>query len=769
LGTLFQYLSGVNIGIDQLFMEHYVTVLSPHPGRMAPNTALCFLISGMAILLSSSASNTSTAKIILGISGSMVLGLGTIALFGYIAEIETVYGWGRLTRMAIHTSAGFIVLGSALLLLGWPRDTDQKGLPTWAPISSGLFSSALILSLWQALHPNQNLAASAFGHDVLLLLGLILSGGIMWLIRLSMKLQDRAFEAENNATFLLEAKNREKVNHEILEKLSTLQQEFIGESNTAESFAKLLDHILDVTESEYGFIGEVIDDDVPYLKTHAITDIAWNEETKKMYEESIGVGMNFYNMDTLFGAVVKTGKVVIANDVASDSRAGGRPEGHPSLDTFLGLPFFYAGKLLGMVGLANRKGGYDEDLLDLLAPITLTCGSFLDSQRVKKLEERVQKEDIKTENLERIGFLAAGVAHDFNNLLTAIFGNVSLAASSLDESSPAKKYLGEAENAMNRASQLSHRLLTFAKGGSLAKEVVALNDLIKNTTEFYATGSSIELAFEFGSKVTLVNADHKQLEQVFSNLTVNAVESMGENGRLTVSIKEIDARNVATIPQKEGMYAAIEFRDTGSGISLEDRQHIFDIYFSTKESGSGLGLATAYSIVKKHQGFLDAESEVGKGSAFTIYLPSTTLKPPIATILPEEAAPSVQKHSKRVLIMDDEMSIRDLLNDVLSSAGYLVDEASEGIEAVSKYSQSLESGHAYDCVVMDLTIRDGMGGRETIGELLKIDPNAKVIVASGYGADPIMENYQNYGFSAAIEKPFSLEPFIELIGKISST
>ena len=282
LGTLFQYLSGASIGIDQLFMEHYITVLSSHPGRMAPNTALCFLISGMAILLSSSASNTSTAKNILGISGSMVLGLGTIALFGYIAEIETVYGWGRLTRMAMHTSAGFIVLGSALILLGWPGDTDKTGLPAWAPFSSGLFSSALILSLWQALHPDQNIDAAAFGHDVLLLLGLILSGGIMWLVRLSMKLQDRAFEAENNANFLLEAKNRAKVNHEILEKLSTLQQEFIGEANTSESFAKLLDHILDVTESEYGFIGEVIDDDTPYLKTHAITDIAWNEETKKM-------------------------------------------------------------------------------------------------------------------------------------------------------------------------------------------------------------------------------------------------------------------------------------------------------------------------------------------------------------------------------------------------------------------------------------------------------------------------------------------------------
>jgi len=764
LATLFQYLSGISIGIDQLFMEHYITVLSSYPGRMAPNTAMCFLISGASIFLAFSTPSKIISKNILGVSGSMVLGLGAIALFGYIAEIETVYGWGRLTRMAIHTSAGFIVVGCILISFAWVRETDKKVFPAWLPASSGLFSLALMLSLWQALHPGQNPGAAYFGHNILLFLSVILSVGIMWLSRLTIKLQERAIEAESNTTALFVAQARAKANHEILETLTRLQQEFIVESNAMASFSKLLAHILDITDSEYGFIGEILyDKDAPYLKTHAITDISWNQETKALYEESIDSGMEFYNMDTLFGAVVTTGKTVIANDVASDSRAGGRPSGHPSLDTFLGLPFFYAGKLLGMVGLANRQDGYDEALLDLLAPIQLTCGSLLDSHRVKNLEQRVQSEDIKTENLERIGFLAAGVAHDFNNLLTAIFGNVGLALSALDDNSPAKNYLLEADGALDRASQLSYKLLTFAKGDSLSKEVLALNDLIKSTVGFYSTGSSVEIEFELGSKMTSVNADHKQLEQVFSNLTVNAVESMSENGQLTISVKEIDASDTLAIPATEGVYAAIEFRDNGSGIRPEDVEHIFDIYFSTKEFGSGLGLATVFSIIKKHQGFIDVKSELGVGTAFTIYLPSTTDKPLASAVQADDIPPPAAEEQKRVLIMDDEEGIRDLLSDVLSGAGYLVDEAAEGAEALLKYSQSIESGKPYACVVMDLTIREGMGGKQAIKELLALDPNAKAIVASGYGVDPIMENYKDYGFIAAINKPFSLPALLTLL------
>ncbi len=387
-----------------------------------------------------------------------------------------------------------------------------------------------------------------------------------------------------------------------------------------------------------------------------------------------------------------------------------------------------------------------------------------DATELKTLEAQF----VQSQKMQAIGQLAGGVAHDFNNLLTAIFGNVSLASLAFDDDNPAQKYLRESENALDRASQLSHKLLTFAKGDSLSKEVLALNELIKNTVEFYATGSSIDVVFELGSKEASVNADHKQLEQVFSNLTVNAVESMGADGRLSISIREVDARYADAIPAQEGRYAAIEFSDTGSGISPENLEHIFDLYFSTKEFGSGLGLATVFSIVKKHEGFIDVESELGEGSTFTIYLPATARKPKATPLAAEEPPlPSAQQSDRSVLVMDDEESIRVLLKEVLSNAGYLVDEASEGREALNKYLQSIESGKVYDCVVMDLTVREGMGGREAIQELLQIDPDAKVIVASGYGVDPIMANFKNYGFAGAIEKPFSLPSFIELVKSLS--
>ena len=384
-------------------------------------------------------------------------------------------------------------------------------------------------------------------------------------------------------------------------------------------------------------------------------------------------------------------------------------------------------------------------------------GIFRDIRERIKLEEEIQK----AQRLESAGVLAGGIAHDFNNLLTAILGNISLARAFAEPGGKVNERLAETEKAAMRAKDLTRQLLTFAKGGAPITRTVDLSNTIVESAEFVLRGSKLKCECAIAENLWTVEADIGQINQVIHNLVINAYQVMPDGGSCRLEGENILIRDGDHIPLPAGRYVKISVHDNGSGILPENLNKIFDPFFTTKASGTGLGLPTAYSIIKKHGGLLTVDTEFGKGSTFHIFLPASG-----NTVLPaakEEAHPSLLRGKGRVLLMDDEEFLRDMTTKLLQHLGYSVATAREGREALELYKKGLESGERYAAVIMDLTIPGGMGGKETIREIRKLDPDAKAIVSSGYANDPILANFKDYGFDAMLPKPYGVE---ELAGAL---
>ena len=351
---------------------------------------------------------------------------------------------------------------------------------------------------------------------------------------------------------------------------------------------------------------------------------------------------------------------------------------------------------------------------------------------------------LKNQKIESLGVLAGGIAHDFNNILTIILGNISLASLQLNDPDKVMKRLEEAENATARAKDLAQQLLTFARGGEPVKKIIEVAGLLKEATGFALHGSNVRGEFALADDLWPVEADEGQLSQVIQNLVLNAVQAMPEGGTVTIS-----AENAAS-PQEGKRFVKISVTDTGAGISENHLQRIFDPYFTTKQQGSGLGLATCFSIIRKHGGKIRATSTLGKGSTFHISLPASEQDGVPAT----SSSKAVSHGSGRVLVMDDEEDIREITHDILEELGFSVESVKNGTEAEDLYRRRKEGGAPFYAVILDLTIPGGVGGKETIEQLLRIDPDIKAIVSSGYSTDPIMANYRDYGFSAVLVKPY---------------
>ena len=423
-----------------------------------------------------------------------------------------------------------------------------------------------------------------------------------------------------------------------------------------------------------------------------------------------------------------------------------------------------------IVGLANHtiliaKNGTRRAIDDSGAPILDKKGNiigvvmvFRDITERQRMEEELQK----AQKLESLGILAGGIAHDFNNVLMGILGNIMLAKEHKTSEDKGYERLTEAEKACLRAKDLSQQLLTFSRGGAPIKRLASVRELLKDAASFALSGSNVRCEFEVADDLWPAEIDTGQISQVINNLIINANQAMPEGGIIKVRAENMVVDAGQALPLKEGMYIKISIEDQGIGIIKKHLPKIFDPYFTTKSKGSGLGLSVVYSIVKKHNGIVDVTSQPGVGATFFIYLPASVH----GMAKKEKDTCEIAKGRGRILLMDDEEIVRDVTGEMLRYMGYGVEFAKDGAEAIELYINAKESGKPFDVVIMDLTIPGGMGGKEAMGKLLKIDPAVKAIVSSGYSNDPVMADFRGYGFSGVVSKPCGLKELGEALNKI---
>lgn len=384
-----------------------------------------------------------------------------------------------------------------------------------------------------------------------------------------------------------------------------------------------------------------------------------------------------------------------------------------------------------------------------------------DITKRKQMEEELQK----ATKLESLGVLAGGIAHDLNNHLTVIIGNLTLAKMHTKEEDKVLPYLQEMEEGLKQTGYLTGQLLTFAKGGSPMTKAVSICKLIEEVSAFALSGSKSNCELLITEDLPAVEIDQGQITQVITNLLINADQAMQKGGTIKISGEElIVTGGSTTLPLQSGNYVALSITDEGAGISNEILQKIFDPYFSTKEDGSGLGLTICYSIVKKHGGHISVQSEQGKGTCFTLFLP-------VSSVLAEEdvSEDTLIFGQGKVLLMEDQENVSQTAYEMLTYLGYEVELAKNGDEAIKLYKEKFLTDHPFDVVITDLTVRGGMGGKMAVSELIHFDPNVKAIVSSGYSSDNALSDYKKHGFYDVIPKPYKLEKLGKVLSRVIQT
>jgi two-component system cell cycle sensor histidine kinase/response regulator CckA len=372
--------------------------------------------------------------------------------------------------------------------------------------------------------------------------------------------------------------------------------------------------------------------------------------------------------------------------------------------------------------------------------------------------EHLQNELIKAQKLESISVLAGGIAHNFNNVLTGVIGYISYAKKHLGETDKALQTLEAAEKASYRAAGIARQLLAFSQSGVPVRRPVSLDELIKESVALFLSGSKVKGVVDCPLHQT-ISVDSQQISQAFNNIVLNALQAMPEGGTLTVTSENIALDEINRYKLTPDNYARIEFRDTGCGISHEDLDKVYDPYFTTKESGTGLGLSTCHTIVTKHGGYIGITSEPGQGTCVTVVLPSAVEE---CDETGDEPAGGVVPGGS-ILVMDDDESIRKLAVDILGGLGYTVTTCSDGEEACRLYEESGKAGRAFSLAILDLSVPDGMGGIEAARRILGFYPQARLIASSGYSNDPAIADFRAFGFCGAVAKPYSMD---ELAGAI---
>ena len=375
---------------------------------------------------------------------------------------------------------------------------------------------------------------------------------------------------------------------------------------------------------------------------------------------------------------------------------------------------------------------------------------------------KIDNEINKMSKLESIGLLAGGIAHDFNNLLTGISGNISIAKNTDNLSVEMSEIINDIEKATERASALTKQLLTFARGGAPLITPSSIEELLSESVKLLIKDPLVHYSLIIAEDISPVLIDPNQISQAINNLLINSMQAMPDGGKIVIEAKNAESIPAELNPDKNYVY--IRISDNGPGIDEKNLKKIFDPFYTTKTAGTGLGLTSTYSIIKKHKGHIQVISPQGEGASFEIYLPASKETPGKLQQINRKNSRNIGEGS--ILIMDDEQYILEVFVKMLKHLGFTVDCAKNGEEAIKLYKEKFNSGFRYSYVILDLTIPGGMGGKAAITEMRKIDPDINAIVSSGYSENPVMANYQTHGFKGILKKPYTLEDIIDLFERL---
>jgi len=376
--------------------------------------------------------------------------------------------------------------------------------------------------------------------------------------------------------------------------------------------------------------------------------------------------------------------------------------------------------------------------------------------------QRREMEQLRLDKIDSLGRLAGGIAHDFNNILTAIVGNITLALLDADLKPFCKERLQEAEKACLRAQGLTQQLLAFTKGGEPLKQTLSLDVLMEQILDEVSPELKSRVNYACPVDLKKIHADPAQLRQAIVNLLINADQSMPQGGLIRLTVENTSQPEDSGHLVPPGGYVKVSVADQGGGIPMQHLSQIFDPYFSTKDMRHGLGLAMVHTIIKNHAGFITVNTQPQAGTRFEIYLPTLNAAPPA----PESVISQPIRGQGRILLMDDEAIIRDIVSRMIRKLGYEADVAAHGSEALSLYQRAQQEGRPYAAVIFDLTVSGGMGGKEALEKLRQIDPDVKAIVSSGYSDDPVMANYEMCGFRSVLAKPYKIVELSRVLHKV---
>ncbi len=557
---------------------------------------------------------------------------------------------------------------------------------------------------------------------------------------------------------------------EQLEAITDAAAIFLESGDWQAASARIVRTAIRQTRSEYGFIGPLMEG--PVLRILAYEGLAWDptvnrrfyEEARRTYHEK-GY-LEFTALDNLFGRVITTGQPVVANDPASDPRANGLPPGHPPLRHFLGVPILRNGQVAGLIGVANRPGGYTGSEQVMLETLTRSAGVFYDGYHRQQRETALETQLRQAQKMEAIGHLAGGIAHDFNNLLTIITGYCQLLRQQMPPTHPLHRLVDQIASAGTRATSLTQQLLTFSRKQSCAPTVLSVNELVEGMREMLQRllGEHIELTARLDAAAWPVQADQGQIEQVLLNLAVNARDAMPDGGTLTVETGNvtIDESLAGQSVLPVGDYVRLAVTDTGCGMDSATQARIFEAFFTTKEpgKGTGLGLATVYGIVKQNGGHILVSSQPGQGSTFLVYLPKSMNR--TATERPVPQQTEAHRGTETILVVEDDPGVRAIISETLTEQGYRVLEARSGGDALRI---GREYAGAIDLLLTDIVMPQ-MNGQAVVEQLLHLRPAMSVVYMSGYPADAVACRREGAPGTAFLPKPLSPDTLAATIRRI---